>query len=47
VIRGLLRAQILRQRARATNSALPDLVTSFVEGPEAGGDLNDLVRVKV
>lgn len=43
--RGLLRAQILRRRARKTNPDLPTLETAFVEAPEAGGDINDLVRV--
>lgn len=42
--RGLKRAQILRRQARETNPDLPDLVTEFVEPPEGGGDLNDLVR---
>lgn len=42
--RGLKRAQILRRRAQEHDPSLPDLVTSFIEGPEAGGDLNDLVR---
>lgn len=46
LIRGLLRAQILRRRARETNPDLPKLETAFVEPPEGGGDLNDLVRVK-
>lgn len=46
LIRGLLRAQILRRRARETNPDLPALETAFVEPPEGGGDLNDLVRVK-
>lgn len=44
--RGLKRALVLRQRAKEHNSDLPDLVTSFVEGPEEGGDLNDLVRAE-
>ncbi|HTN63540.1 MAG TPA: hypothetical protein VL147_18625 [Devosia sp.] len=43
--RGLLRAQILRNRARKTNPDLPALETAFVEAPESGGDINDLVRV--
>lgn len=47
IIRGLLRAQTLRRRAQETNPALPDLVTAFVEPPETGGDLNDLVRVNL
>lgn len=42
--RGLLRCQILRRRARETNPDLPMLETAFVEPPEGGGDLNDLVR---
>jgi hypothetical protein len=46
LIRGLLRAQILRRRARETNPDLPKLETAFVEPPEGGGDLNDLVRVR-
>lgn len=46
LIRGLLRAQILRRRARETNPELPELETAFVEPPEGGGDLNDLVRVR-
>lgn len=45
LIRGLLRAQILRRRARETNPALPELETAFIEPPEGGGDINDLVRV--
>lgn len=42
--RGLLRGQILRNAARKTNPSLPPLETAFVEPPEGGGDLNDLVR---
>ena len=44
--RGLKRAQIRRRQARQTNPDLPDLVTEFVEPPEDGGDLNDLVMEK-
>lgn len=44
--RGLMRAQIMRSQAQQTNSDLPDLSTAFVEPPEGGGDLNDLVRGK-
>ena len=44
--RGLKRAQIRRRQARQTNPDLPDLVTEFVEPPEGGGDLNDLVMEK-
>ena len=40
--RGLKRAQLRRQAARALDSALPELVTEFVEPPEGGGDINDL-----
>jgi hypothetical protein len=42
--RGLKRAQIRRRKARETNPDLPELVTEFVEPPEGGGDINDLVR---
>lgn len=45
IIRGLLRAQTLRRRARLEKPALPDLATAFVLPPEEGGDLNDLARV--
>jgi Zinc-binding domain of primase-helicase len=46
LIRGLLRAQIMRRRARESEPGLPDLETAYIEPPEGGGDLNDLVRVK-
>lgn len=46
ITRGLLRALHHRALARQADPALPDLVASFVEPPEQGGDLNDLVRVK-
>lgn len=42
--RGLKRAQILRRREREANPDLPELVTEFVEPPQGGDDLNDLVR---
>ena len=44
--RGLLRAQLRRRQARAENPDLPDLLTEFVEPPEGGDDLNDLVRAQ-
>jgi|GEM_PF-602340 len=44
--RGLLRCQILRNEARKTNPDIPPLETAFVEPPEGGGDLNDLVLTK-
>ena len=47
LIRGLVRAQHMRRQAQKTNPALPDLVTDFVEPPESGGDINDLVRVNL
>ncbi|HYI30047.1 MAG TPA: hypothetical protein VD863_19590, partial [Bradyrhizobium sp.] len=42
-IRGLRRAQTLREEARAENPALRALEIGYVE-PPPGGDLNDLVR---
>ena len=41
--RGLKRAQLRRQAARALDPELPELSTEFVEPPEGGGDINDLV----
>jgi ribosomal protein L37AE/L43A len=46
LIRGLLRALIRRRQARERNPGLPPLQTAFIEPPDGGGDLNDLVRVK-
>lgn len=43
LIRGLRRHKRLRELARKTNPELPPLVTRFVEAPESGGDINDLV----